>query len=101
MPPRAQRPRASSAERKRARAPSGASEVAFHREVGQCVRELHRITPFLLADYSAPAVAASLAIHAVRALAGCVRTGEISQAHARALIERMAKLKLPPQLKHR
>jgi hypothetical protein len=59
------------------------------------VGELHRIMPFLLADYSAAALAAALAIHAVRALANCVRAGEITHEHARALIERMADLKLP------
>ena len=74
------------------------SDAAFQSEVGECVRELHRIMPFLLADYSPTAVAASLAIHAVRSLAGCVQTGEITRDSARALIERMARLKLPQHL---
>jgi len=93
------RRRQSSTEGRRGSHRAGAKDVSFENEVGQCVRDLHRITPFLLADYSPAAVAASLAIHAVRALAGCVQTGEITREHARALIERMARLKLPQSLK--
>jgi hypothetical protein len=70
----------------------------FEAEVGQCVGELHRIMPSLLADYSAAALAAALTIHAPRALASCVRQGEITHEQARELIERMADLKLPRDL---
>jgi len=79
--------------RRRTAVPSGQASH-FEDEVRQCAGELNRIMPFLLADYSAAAVAASLAIHAVRALARCVRTGEVSRQQAGALIERMKKLKL-------
>ena len=89
--------RKSAASRRGPRA-SKPAEDSFQAEVAQCVRELHRIMPFLLADYAEAAVAASLAIHAVRSLSVCVRSGQISAHHARALIERMAQLKLPSNL---
>jgi hypothetical protein len=66
----------------------------FQIEVKECAGELNRIMPFLLADYCDAAVAAALAIHAVRALARCVRKGDVTHDQARALIERMEKLKL-------
>jgi len=50
--------------------------------------------PLLLADFSAAALAAALAIHAVRSLAHCVREGTMTPEQARALIQRMVDLKL-------
>ena len=53
--------------------------------------------PMLLADFSAAALAAALAMNAVRALAQCVREGTMTLEEARGLIERMTELKLPRQ----
>ena len=67
----------------------------FPREVGRCAGELHRTILLLCVRFSAPALATALAIHAVRALSRCVEREEITAEHARALIERMAELRLP------
>ena len=92
-----------SAKRKRAAARgrrAGAPQLhsprnAFEIEVRECARELALMRPMLLADFSASALAAALAIHAVRSLAQCVRERTMSLDEARGLIERMMDLKLP------
>ena len=56
--------------------------------------ELHRMMPLLLADFSGLALASSLGIHAVNALARCVERGDITYQHARDLIKQMAELSL-------
>lgn len=73
----------------------GTPRNAFESEVRECARELALMRPMLLADFSAAALAAALAIHAVRSLAQCVREGTMTLDEARALLERMMDLKLP------
>ena len=81
--------------RRRRKSPRRTSgKISFEREVQGCAREIALIRPLLLADYSAAAVAAALAIHAVRALTERVRAGDITRKHARGLIERMARLQV-------
>jgi len=72
----------------------GRPRDAFEIEVQSCARELALMRPLLLADFSAAALAAALAIHAVRSLAHCVREGTMTPEQARALIQRMVDLKL-------
>ncbi len=67
----------------------GTPRNAFESEVRECARELALMRPMLLADFSAAALAAALAISAVRALAQCVREGTMSLDEARGLIECM------------
>jgi len=67
----------------------------FEIEVRECARELALIHPLLLEHFWAAALAAALAIQAVRALAQCVREGTMTSAQARELIEHMVELKLP------
>ena len=89
------RMRNSSARRQRPKSASrDTGREGFQQEVEECVSELHRLRTLLLAQFGAPAVAASLAIHAVNALSGCVERDEITPGHARTLIERMAELRL-------
>ena len=95
MPMSARRMCKTSARRRPVKSESpGSGRRVFQQEVEQCVSELHRMRTLLLARFSTPAVAASLAIHAVNALFGCVERDEITARHARALIERMAELRL-------
>ena len=60
----------------------------------RCAGELNGVLLLLSTQFSAPALATALGIHAVRALSGCVERDEITAGHARALIERMAELRL-------
>ena len=86
--------RSPSGRRRRTSRRRTSGKISFEREVQGCARELALIRPLLLADYSAAAVAAALAIHAVRSLADCVRAGTITHRHARSLIQCMAELKM-------
>jgi len=89
------RMRKSSARRRRPKTASpGSGRDGFQQEVEACVTDLHRMRMLLRTRFSAPAVAASLAILAVHALSGCVERDEITPRHARTLIERLAELRL-------
>ena len=71
------------------------SSAAFEREVERCADDLNRLILVSSTQFSGPALATALAIHAVRALSGCVERDEITPEHARTLIEHMAELRFP------